>query len=401
MQTIFANRTGSAVLAPQSAAFTLLLGALAGLPVLSIDISAPTLVMLPQALGTTSAVAGLTLSLFMAGFALGQFGGGTISDRRGRRPVLLTGLAAFTAAAVGCALATSGVALVLARFAQGAAAGSCSVLSFAMVQDLFEGEAARSKRVLVTIVFGVVPLFAPALGALVAAVAGWRMVYVLLALAGAALLAITWTGVAESHPLPTRHATTPGWRPLLRDVRFIGLALTNALSYGAIFAYIAGSPVVIIHQLGLSPQMYALIFAVTALALTAGAWSSSRIVRSGVGIRTLLAVSFAAMAAATAGLSAVSFAHAPWVQLLAIPLVMAMLFARGIIAPNLQHLAIERHRSRAGSASAAVGVSQLLSASLASALVAAILPSFGPPALAIPMAMLAAVSMLIGLWSIR
>ena len=395
------QRTRPGAIAPSSFGFTVMLAALAGLPVLSIDMSAPTLVMLPAALNTTPAVAGLTLSLFMAGFAVGQFGGGAISDRHGRKPVLVTALTAYTAAGIACALSSSGLGMVLARFLQGAAAGACSVLSFAIVQDLFEGEAARSKRVLVTIVFGAVPLFAPALGAIVSNLAGWRFIHIILALAGAVLLAVSWRGMAESHIARSAAPTaSEGQDRLVNDATFIGLTVTNALSYGAIFAYVAGSPVVIIGHFGLSAQVYAIIFAVTALALTAGAWSSTRFVRRGIPIRTLLSAAFVVLAAATIGLSAVSLSSALWLQSLAVPLLMLMLFARGVIAPNLQHLAIERHRARAGAASAAVGVSQLLSAAVASAAVGSLLPWFGPPALAITMTLLAVASMAVGLRTI-
>ena len=389
-------------IATSSMAFTILLGFLAGLPVLSIDISAPTLVLLPKALQTTPAMAGLTLSLFMGGFAIGQVGGGNISDYRGRRPVLLTGLAVYAAAGLACALATSGIDLVLARFVQGAAAGACSVLSFAIVQDLFHGEVARSKRVLVTVVFGAVPIFAPSLGALVSDVAGWRLVHVVLALAGALLLVVAWVGMAESRPAAARQRNLPGGtRRLLGDARFVALAFANALSYAAVFAYVAGSPVVIMAEFRLSSKIYAAIFAATALSLTFGAWSSSRFVRRGVSVPTLLTASFATMAGAAVVLALISTSAVPAVQLASVPVMMVMLFARGVISPNLQHIAIERHRDRAGSASAAVGVSQLLSAALASALVAALLPLYGPVALAVPMAGMALLSLAVGLWAIR
>src|SRR3954449_1554506 len=91
-------------ISPTSVGFTLLLGLFAGLPALSVDLSAPTLVELPLALGVTATMAGMTLSLFMVGFALGQLGGGRISDRHGRRPVLLAALLFFTFAGAACAL---------------------------------------------------------------------------------------------------------------------------------------------------------------------------------------------------------------------------------------------------------------------------------------------------------
>src|SRR4030088_772037 len=118
-----------------------MLGLFAALPALSVDVSAPTLALLPSVLHTSRTLAGLTLSLFMVGFALGQLLGGSLSDDRGRRPVLLGGLVCFTLSAIACAFSRSGAVLALCRLIQGFGAGACFVISFAMVQDLFEGDA--------------------------------------------------------------------------------------------------------------------------------------------------------------------------------------------------------------------------------------------------------------------
>jgi MFS transporter, DHA1 family, multidrug resistance protein len=379
-------------IAPRSFAFTALLGLFAALPALSIDISAPTLALLPEALGTTRTLAGLTLSLFMVGFALGQLGGGSLSDGYGRRPVLLGGLANFTLAGIACAMSLSGEALALSRLIQGFGAGVCSVISFAMVQDLFEGDAARAKRSYVTMIFGAVPILAPALGAVLTNLFGWRSVHGILAVAGGVLLAVTWAGVAESKltvPRTQVRANRTAIAPLWDDGRFLGITLANALSYGAIFAYIAGSPVVVIGQMGRSSGVFAAIFACTAAALATGAWASGRLSRHGAAAHALVNPSLIIAAIAAIGLALASLCGILSGAVL-IPLLLFVLFTRGIIAPNLQHLAIERQRHRAGSASAVVGVSQLLSGALASAVVAFLLQSFGPSAVAVPMAILAA-----------
>lgn len=390
-------------IAPKSFAFTVLLGLFAALPALSIDVSAPTLALLPKALGTSPALAGLTLSLFMAGFALGQLGGGGLSDRHGRRPVLLGGLSCFTVAGIACALSWSGGALAISRLIQGCGAGACSVISFAIVQDLFEGEAARTKRSYVTVIFGAVPILAPALGAVLIDLSGWRSVHGVLAVAGGLLLAVTWAGVPESRPAglgvpaqPSQSGTIGLWA----DSSFVRITLANALSYGGIFAYIAGSPVVIIGQMGLSSAVFAGVFACTAAALAAGAWTSGRLTRRHVGANALLDPSLTVAAGATLALAAVSLSGITSGSIL-VPLLLAVLFTRGIIAPNLQHLAIDRQRGRAGAASAAVGVSQLLSGALASAAVAVLLPALGPSAVAVPMALLAAAALVAWRWTGR
>lgn len=363
--------------------------------------SAPTLALLPAALGTTRTVAGLTLSLFMVGFALGQLSAGGTSDRRGRRPVLLAALACYSAAGVACTFSWSGGVLVGFRFLQGFSAGACFVISFAMVQDLFTGEAARSKRSYVMAVFAAVPMLAPAIGAVLVEWFGWRSVHWLLAVAGALLLIVTWAGVAESkHPggaAPTLSGATNGG-PLLNDRTFLLITVINALSYGAIFAYISGSPVVIIGILGHSPAVFAAVFASTAAALSAGSWASGIASRRGIGVLAVLNPSLIAAAIATLALAAVSVAGVTSGAVL-IPLLLAVLFSRGIISPSLQHLAIERQTQRAGTASAVMGVSQIMMGALASAAVAVLLQSFGAGSVADVMALLAAGALAIWQWT--
>ena len=390
-------------IAPRSFAFTVLLGLFAALPALSIDMSAPTLALLPDALGTSRTLAGLTLSLFMVGFALGQLGGGGLSDHHGRRPLLLSGLTCFTLAGIACALSLSGGVLALSRLVQGFGAGACSVISFAMVQDLFEGDAARAKRSYVTVIFGAVPILAPALGSMLTDLFGWRSVHGVLAVAGGLLLIVTWVGVAESRLAGLAGLAQTGQSGSTRlrdDSGFVRITLANALSYGGIFAYIAGSPVVIIGQMGLSSAIFAGVFACTAAALAAGAWTSGLFSRRGVGAAALLNPSLVVAMGATLVLAAVSLSGITSGSIL-VPLLLAVLFTRGVIAPNLQHLAIDRQRERAGAASAVVGVSQLLSGALASAAVAVLLPSLGPSAVAVPMARLAAAALVAWRWTDR
>lgn len=389
-------------IAPKSRGFTVVLGLFAALPALSIDVSAPTLPLLPHALGTSRAVAGLTLSLFMVGFAVGQLGGGTLSDGRGRRPALLFGLAGFTVAGLSCALALSGGALAFSRLIQGFCAGVCSVVAFAMVQDLFEGDTARAKRSYVTMIFTAVPILAPALGSVLTDRFGWRSVHGILAVGGVLLLIVTWFGVAESRfpGLDTAPIADRTTGRLWGDGSFVGITLANALSYGSIFAYIAGAPVIIIGQMGLPSTVFAGVFACTAIALAAGAWTSGQLSRRGTSAAVLLDVSLvfaagAAIALAVASLSGIVAGA------IVMPLLMVVLFTRGLIAPNMQHLAIERQRERAGVASAAVGVSQLLAGAAASAVVAILLPMLGTGAVAYPMAVLATAALLPWCWTRR
>jgi DHA1 family bicyclomycin/chloramphenicol resistance-like MFS transporter len=368
----------------------LLLGVLAALPALSIDISSPTLPLIPQALGTSTTVASLTVTLFMIGFAFGQLGGGRLSDRHGRRPVLLAGLACYTLAGVACAATLSGAMLLAARLTQGLGAGACFVLSFATVQDLFKGDNARARRSYVTMVFGIAPMLAPATGSVLSGVAGWRSVYAALALGGCALLIVAALGVAESRPTPLAGADHKRFRD---DAKFVRITLVNALSYGGMFTFIAGSSIVIIGQMGHSSAVFSAIFACTAAALTAGAWTNGRLSRRGVQAPVILLPALIGAAGAGLALAIACLAGMASGEIL-LPLLLVEMFCRGTIAPNLQHLAIERWPDRAGAASAAVGVAQLLSAAFASGVVSLFLANHGATAIAVPMALLATAALI-------
>src|ERR1043166_1687233 len=129
-----------ALLAPTSPAFVVLLGALTALTALSIDMSLPALPRLTAVFATTPDKAQLTLSVFLAGFALGQLAYGPISDRFGRRPVLLFGLVVYTLAGLGCALAQSIDQLILCRLLQGAGGCVGRVMGPAIVRDEFHAQ---------------------------------------------------------------------------------------------------------------------------------------------------------------------------------------------------------------------------------------------------------------------
>ena len=336
-------------IAPRSFAFTVLLGLFAALPALSVDMSAPTLALLPAALGTTPD----TRRAYLVSFH-GRFRVGTSRRRRAVRRTTDDDRSCWAAwpasrrPAPPARWPHPGTMLIICRLIQGFGAGSCAVIAFAMVQDLFEGDAARAKRSYVTVIFVAVPMLAPALGSVLMNLFGWRSVFGVLAIGGrgTARRHLGWrreraSRLATTAPVSTSHRS--GQRTAVAGLPVRSHLLANALSYGAIFAYIAGSPVVIIGQMGRSSAVFAAVFACTAAALAAGAWTSGRLSRRGVDVKALLDPSLLAAAAATFALAAVSLSGITSGAVL-IPLLLAVLYARGIIAPNLQHLAIERQR---------------------------------------------------------
>jgi len=388
-------------ISPLSSRFTLLLGFVAGLPALSIDLSAPSLALLPVALNTTVFVAGLSLSLFILGFGVGQFAGGRLSDQLGRRPILLTALAVYTFAGLCCSLATTGGQLATARLLQGAAAGACSVQSYAMVQDLFKGEAARRKQAYVSVVLTLMPMIAPAVGALVILVAGWRELHLLMALGGLILAFIVALFVSESRDVPAespqRGTGVKAGLAMLGETGFRQVAVVNALSYGAIFTYIAGAPVVIINQFGSTTAMYAAVFACTAAALTAGASVNARLAGQ-FSASALVGPALVAQTIANVGLLGAAALLPASSPLLLLPLLIVGCFARGVLSPNFVHLALSGQREQAGLAAALIGLTQLATASAASALLARVLGQFGALSVGAIMAALSLAAL--GAWAL-
>ena len=191
-------------LRPHSLAFTLLLASLVTLASFATDMGLPVLDATAASLGVAPATAALTLSVFMAGFALGPVVFGPLSDRRGRRPVLLAACATFALFGVLGAFAGSLQALLAWRFLMGAGAGTAQVLVLAIVRDLFTGDDARVKQSYVNLAAGIAPIVAPTVGVWVAAAGGWRAIYGVLAGGATALLLAAALFLGESAPL--RHA---------------------------------------------------------------------------------------------------------------------------------------------------------------------------------------------------
>lgn len=244
--------SGSAWLAPGSLGLTFLLGALAALPPLSIDMNLPALPGMAASFGAAPERAAATLSVFLAGFAASQLAYGPASDRFGRKPVLLFGCALFVLASVACAFATSLGSLVAWRGVQGAGAGAGMVLVRAIVRDLFqEPAAARVQFSHINMVMQVAPVAAPVLGGAVLWIAGgaWRPIFACLAVAGLGLLA----AVAFSLPESLRDKDPDAFRPqhvlrnygrFLRHRDCLGYSLIAGLAFGSLFAFVSGSPLV-------------------------------------------------------------------------------------------------------------------------------------------------------------
>ncbi|WP_420224033.1 multidrug effflux MFS transporter [Pigmentiphaga litoralis] len=394
-----------ATLNPATTAFILFLGALAALPPLSIDMGLPGLGQVQESLNATANQATMTLSLFLLGFAIAPLVLGPLADRFGRRPILLWGVAVFTVAGLGCAMAPSIGSLLGFRVLQGIGAGAGAMLPVVIVRDLFTGAQARARMSYVTLVLGIGPIIAPALGAGIMALSGWREIYGALSVAGAIIFVVAFWSFGESAKPGQRSSLRP--RDILRNYRnvlshriFLDFALVNGLTFAAMFAYISGSPLVLMANMGLSTGAYSVIFAITAGAMVVGSsvngWAATREMNPKMLFRTAMAL----LVLSPLLLVVLTLTGSLTVPVL-VPLIAVTTFSLGIVMPNSTHGALQPMGRTAGVASAVLRAIQMACGAAASGLVASLYDGKSAIAMTGTMLLCAAGAAIVYLWMLK
>jgi DHA1 family bicyclomycin/chloramphenicol resistance-like MFS transporter len=368
---------------PSRPALIVILGSMVAIGPLSIDMYLPGLPEITRSLDASAASVQLTLTAVVVGLALGQLVAGPLSDRIGRRRPLVVGLVAYSAVSLLCALAPNVAALAGLRFLQGLTGGAGIVIGRAVVRDLYSGAAAARLFSSLMLVTGLAPILAPVIGAQVLKVTAWEGIFVVLA--GLSLAIVTLAAVALPETLPCERRDRGGLAHTLATIRglltqrsFLGYALTAALAFGALFAYISGSSFVLQEVYGLSPQAFSLAFGANGLGLVAGSQINARLVgRFGPGYllrRALLVI----VTAAAALVAVVAIDLGVWPVIIATFVVMSSL---SFVMPNSTALALADQAKVAGTAAALLGVIQFLVGGLAAPLV-----GIGGTGSALPMA---------------
>ncbi len=259
-----------------------LIGSLTIFGPLCIDMYLPALPRISEELGAGASAVQITLTACMIGISAGQLVLGPVSDRVGRRPPLLVGLAAFVVSSVACAMAPNIYFLTAFRLVQGLGGAAGIVIARSIVRDLHSGVALVRFFSTLMLATGLGPVIAPQIGSWVLAVTSWRGIFIVLAAFGLVLLLSAWRRVPETLSDDLR-ATGSLWSTLAkmvsvaRDRVFLGSALACGLGMSATFAYVAGSSFVLQNVYGMSPQTYGLVFALNALGLIAGAQVNGRL----------------------------------------------------------------------------------------------------------------------------
>jgi len=364
-----------------SAPLVVLLGALIALPALGTDMFVPALPALAAALSAEVGAAQLTLTTYFIGLAAGMLLWGPLSDRYGRKPVLLAGLATMLVSSLIGSLMSSVAAVAAARLAQGLAMSSGAVVARSIVRDLHAHEQAARLLSSMTIVFSIVPIAAPLAGAALAGAVGWQSVFICMAAISAVLLAAVAYGLRETAPAERRSvelaAVLRTFAQVLRERRFLAPFLLVLCSHAGILAWVSNSAFTLVLGAGVSTVAYGAMFAVVMLGQIAGAWCSSRLVMR-LGIARLLRFGAALMLAA--GMTAAALAWAGVAHWVAVVLpFMAFLFGTALIVSNATAAALSPFPRAAGSASSLIGAIGFTMGALISTLLGAVFDGSARP----------------------
>ena len=365
MTTPEKHATADGLATSAGAMLLFLLAAFLGLQPLSTDVYLPSLPAIAMHFEATQVAVQSTLSVFIAVFAFGQLVVGPMSDRFGRRPMVIGGLLLYLAASAGCALAPDLGWLVLARIPQ-ALGLCCTVLcARAIVRDMFEPE--TGTRVMAQALGWMtgITLVGPIVGGALQSQFGWRAAFVALAAISAVLAVLALRHLPESNRHRARDATRLGpllanYATIARSGDFRAYTLTVTFSYCCLFTFISGSSFVLIRVLGLSPTLYGVAFGVATTGFLPGTLVARRL-QPMIGLRRTVAAGGLLMLAAGATLLGLAFAGVQSVAAVVVP-TFFVLMAHGVLQPTCQIGAMSAFPRNAGAATALVGFSMHLAA---------------------------------------
>jgi DHA1 family bicyclomycin/chloramphenicol resistance-like MFS transporter len=359
-------------------ALTALLAALSAIGPLTTDMYLPSLPDIARTLMAPTAQVQLTISAYLFGFAVGQILYGPLSDRHGRKPVLLAALGLYVVASIACALSTSISMLIAARAIQAIGGSGGIVLARAIVRDLYSGKRAGRELSLIGSVMALAPVLAPVVGGALQTGFGWRSIFFTLVAASLCGTVVVWRQLPETLAQRAAEPVSPSsmlksYRVVTNNPAYLSYVGMASASYAGLFAWISGASFVLQNLYGLTPFSFGLAFAIGSVGYMTGTALAARLVvrfgldfTIGIGAGACAAGGLAMMAALALGLtSAIS---------LVIPVAL-YLAGLGMVLPQSLAGALTPFPERAGTASSLLGFTQQTTAGLCGAVVGALLGS--------------------------
>ncbi len=270
-------RSGSA----PTLGIAILLGALSMVSPLSIDTFYPSFPQIAADLHLSTWEVQQIVTAYMLPYACLILVHGPLSDALGRRTLVIVGMLLYTVASVGCVLAPSFAVLLVCRVLQGMAAGIAPTIARAVVRDLYEGHNAQRLMSLMMMIFSIAPAVGPVIGGYLHVAFGWRSVFAFMVLMGLALALAAWRLLPETHPVEKRSEFHIGQLALttwgiLRNLDFMLLAVSAALSLGAIMVFIGSAPAIVINRWHLSETQFHYLFAPVVIGFMISSFCASR-----------------------------------------------------------------------------------------------------------------------------
>ncbi|MDQ0316601.1 multidrug effflux MFS transporter [Amorphus orientalis] len=351
------------MLKPGTIALTALLATLQAVGPIATDTYLPSLPSIAVHLDASISTVQLTLSVFLIGFALAQIVYGPVSDRFGRKPVLIVGLALYCAASFACAVASSIELLIVARFFQALGAAGPVVLSRSMVRDLYEGRRAGTELSRMGTIMGLMPAVAPSIGGVLDLFFGWRgPLFAVFALAIVILLLVIFR-LPETIRERVPERLTPksflwGFGPVISDAGYRVHVAIVCFTYAGIFVFISGGSFVLQNVYGLSSVVFGLVFGMCALSYVAGTLLGQRLLQR-LGVARALGVGCCFLAA---GGTAMVLALVVGIDHPAAVVVPQMIYLVGVgqALPQGMAGALMPFTKRAGAASSLLGFTQMV-----------------------------------------
>ncbi|AYV20080.1 MULTISPECIES: Bcr/CflA family multidrug efflux MFS transporter [Vibrio] len=350
----------------------LVLGAIGALTPLAIDMYLPAMPTIAQDLGVTAGAVQITLTVYTAGFAIGQLLHGPLADSFGRRPILLFGVFFFGVASAISATATTIESLTYIRTAQGFAGAAAAVIIQAVVRDMFDKEDFARTMSFVTLVITLAPLVAPMIGGHLAVWFGWRSIFwVLTAFSVVVIAAVLWKipeTLAPENRQPLRFRTTiRNYLRLCKNPVAMGLMFSGAFSFAGMFAFLTAGSFVYIDIYGVTPDQFGYLFGLNIVTMIIMTSINGRMVKK-VGLHGMLRFGLSIQLFAGLGLLASGILDLGiWGT---VPFVMLFIGTLSTIGSNSMGLLLSGYPTMAGTASSLAGTLRFGTGSVIGAIVA-------------------------------
>ena len=378
------------MLQPGTFGLTLLLAMLTALGPLSMDMYLPSLPDIAHVLGAPVARTQLTISSYLIGFAVGQMIYGPLSDRYGRRPVLLAAVALYLASTLACAAAQSVDLLIAARLLQGISGSGAIVLARAIVRDVYSGVQAARELSLMGSISATAPIVAPMIGGVLQAGFGWRANFICMSVGGLIALLVAARLLPETLRPNNRAGSLSffsmarGYGTVARHGGFLVYLGIITTTYAGLFAWVSGASVVLQGVYGLSAVTFGFTFALGAAGYMLGAMLATRLVLR-LGLDRTIGVGVVVI---TAGGLSLALAVATGVPGLWLVAAMALYLAGvGLAMPQAMAGALTPFPDRAGTAASLMGLVQQAVAAIAAGVLGAYLVKSAWPVTGVVVAM--------------